>query len=190
LRKNTLEQMFIAPAEVQDQKLQGRLRRYNKGAVEKLLQDVVASYEQVWQERDQLRGRVEELEKELAPLRDAEHHLSDSLVTAERAAAEVRAEATKDAEELLAHARAESKAQQKEMKARRTRLKNEVDRLEMVERELQASLRAFLLAGLELVEDRDGPRTAPVVEVPLSNRKAQTPPLSSTASQRSSPEPR
>jgi cell division initiation protein len=161
--------MFIAPAEVQDQKLNGRLRRYNKGAVEKLLRDVVASYEQVWQERDQLRVRVEELEKELAPLRDAERHLSDSLVTAVSAAAEVRAQAAKDAEELLAQGRAESNAQQKEMDARRTWLENEIDRLEMVERELQASLRAFLLAGLELVEDREATRTAPVVEVPLSH---------------------
>jgi cell division initiation protein len=167
--------MFIPPAEVQDQKLKGRLRGYNKRAVEKLLQDVVASYEQVWQERDRLRARVEALEQELAPLRDAEHHLSDSLVTAERAAAEVRAQAAKDAEELLAHAHAESKAHQREMKARRTRLKNEIDRLELVERALQASLRAFLLAGLELVEDREATGTAPVVEVPLSTRKTSDP---------------
>jgi cell division initiation protein len=167
--------MFIPPAEVQDQKLKGRLRGYNKRAVEKLLQDVVASYEQVWQERDRLRARVEELETELAPLRGAEHHLSESLVTAERAAAEVRAQAAKDAEELLARARAESMAQQREMKARRTRLKNEIDRLELVDRELQASLRAFLLAGLELVEDRETTRTAPVVEVPLSARETSDP---------------
>jgi cell division initiation protein len=163
--------MFIAPAEVQDQKLKGRLRGYNKAAVEKLLQDVVASYERVWEERDLLRDRVKELEKELAPLRDAERHLSESLVTAERAAAEVRAQATRDAEELLAQARAESKAQQRDIKAQRNQLKNEIGRLEMVERELQASLRAFLLAGLELVEDREATRSAPVVEVPLSNRK-------------------
>jgi cell division initiation protein len=166
--------MFIPPAEVQDQKLKGRLRGYNKRAVETLLQDVVASYEQVWQERDRLRGRVEELEKELAPLRDAQRHLSDSLVTAERAAAEVRAQAAKDAEELLARARAEGKAQQKELEARRIRLKSEIDRLEMVERELQASLRAFLLAGLELVEDREGTGTAPVVEVPLASPQRMT----------------
>jgi cell division initiation protein len=167
--------MFIAPAEVQNQNLKGRLRRYNKRAVERLLQDVVASYGQVWQERDRLRDRVEELERELGPLREAERHLSDSLVTAERAAAEVRAKAAKEAEELLAQVRARSRAQHKEMDARRTWLENEIDRLEMVERELQASLRAFLLAGLELVEDREATRTAPVVEVPLSNQTTPDP---------------
>ena len=165
--------MFIAPAEVQDQKLKGRLRGYNRVAVEKLLQDVVASYEQVWRERDQLRDRVETLENELAPLRDAERHLSGSLVAAERAAAEVRAQAGKEAAKLLAQGRAEKKAQLKELDEERAWLENEIDRLELVERELQASIRAFLLAGLELVEDREASRSAPVVEVPLS--KPETP---------------
>jgi cell division initiation protein len=168
--------MFIAPAEVQDQKLKGRLRGYNKMAVEKLLEDVVASYEQVWRERDQLRDRIETLEQELAPLRDAERHLSGSLVAAERAAAEVRAEAAKEAAELLAQGRAECKAQQKEMDARRTWLETEIDRLEMVERELRARLRAFLLAGLELVEGREATRTAEaMVKVPLSNPETSDP---------------
>ncbi|HEY6150168.1 MAG TPA: DivIVA domain-containing protein [Gaiellaceae bacterium] len=167
--------MFIAPAEVQDQKLKGRLRGYNKAAVEKLLQDVVASYEQVWQERDQLRSRVEALEQELAPLRDAERLLSGSLFAAERAAADVRALAEKEASELLAQGRAEGKAQQTEMDARRTWLENEINRLELVERELQTSLRAFLLAGLELVEDREASRPAQVVEVPLSNPETPDP---------------
>jgi len=165
--------MFIAPAEVQDQKLKGRLRGYNKAAVEKLLQDVVASYEHVWRERDQLRDRVESLENELAPLRDAERHLSGSLVAAERAAAEVRAQARKEAAKLLAQGRAEKKEQLKELDEQRTWLENEIDRLELVERELQASIRAFLLAGLELVEDSESGRSAPVVEVTLS--KPETP---------------
>jgi len=168
-------QMFIPPSEVQDQTLKGRLRGYNKGAVEKLLHEVVTSYEQVWRERDELRDRVEQLEKELAPLREAERHLSDSLVTASRAGAEVRAQGAKDAEELLAQARAESKAREREAKAERGRLKNEIERLEMVERELHASLRAFLLAGLELVEDHEAAPSAPVVEVPLPNRKRVDP---------------
>jgi len=163
--------MFIAPAEVQDKKLKRRLRGYNRADVEKLLQEVVASYEQVWRERDQLRARVELVEKEVAPLREAERHLTDSLVTAARAAAEVRAQATLDAEELLEKARARSEAQQSGSKAQSIRLKNEIERLEMVKRELHASLRAVLLAGLELVDDRDATKSTPVVELPPLTHK-------------------
>ena len=189
--------MFIAPAEVQDQKLKGRLRGYNKAAVENLLRDVVSSYEQVWRERDALRARVEQLEKELAPLRDAEHHLRDSLVTAERAASELRAQAAIDAEALLEQARAKLKAQenalsevraqamrdaealleqatakgkasQSALKAQQTRLKNEIERLQGVEEDLRVKLRAFLRSGMQLVEDRKSTHPTPVTAVPPS----------------------
>ncbi|MEK6275810.1 MAG: DivIVA domain-containing protein [Actinomycetota bacterium] len=183
--------MFIAPAEVQDHKLTSRLRGYNRRAVEKLLASVVASYEQVWRERDQLGKRVEQLEAELGPLRDAEHELRDVLITAERAATEIRAQAEReaaalleqakaksaaqesaaskirdqaalDAEALLEQARAKSKASQTAMKAHQTRLKNEVERLQKVEQELHANLRSFLRSGLQLVEDRNTTQPTPV----------------------------
>lgn len=195
--------MFIAPAEVQDQKLKRRLRGYNRASVEKLLQEVVASYGQVWQERDQLRNRVGQLEAELAPLREAEDQLRDILVTAERAASEVRAQAAIDAEALLEQAKAKSKAQedaaaqiraqaaldadalleqarakskasQGAMKAQQTRLKNEVERLQGLEQELHARLRAFLRSGAELVEkDRKATQETPVIR--MEDRKATQP---------------
>lgn len=193
--------MFIAPAEVQDQKLKGRLRGYSRRSVEKLLASVVASYEQVWRERDQLGKRVDQLEKELAPLREAEHELRDVLVTAERAATEIRAQAAQDAEALLEQARskssaredaasqvraqaaldaealleqarAKSKASQSAMKAQQTRLKNEVDRLKAVEQQLHANLRSFLRSGLQLVEDRKATQPSPVAALPPSTNNS------------------
>lgn len=193
--------MFIAPAEVQDQKLRRGLRGFNRRSVEKLLASVVASYEQVWRERDQLGKRVEQLEKELGPLREAEHELRDILVTAERAAteirsqaerevkavveqakakskanenaaAELRAQATQDAEALLEQARAKAKASQSAMKAQQTRLKNEVERLKTLEEELQQKLRSFLRTGLQLVEDRNTTNPTPVTAVPPSANNA------------------
>ncbi len=196
--------MFIAPAEVQNQKLKSRLRGYSRRSVEKLLATVVASYEQVWRERDQLAKRVDQLEKELAPLREAEHELRDILVTAERAASEiraqaeheadelleqaqatskaqqdaaseVRAQAALDAEALLEQARAKSKASQSAMKAHQTRLKNEVERLQGVEQELHAKLRSFLRSGLQLVEDRNATQPTPIAPLPPSVHKTPEP---------------
>jgi cell division initiation protein len=163
--------MFIAPAEVQERKLKRRLRGYSRVDVEKLLQEVVVSYAQVWRERDELRARLELVENELAPLRESERHLTDSLVTAERAAAKIRAQAALDAEELLNEARSRSEAQQSGAKAQSTQLKNEIDRLEIVKRELSASIRAVLLAGLELVEDRDATKSIPLVELSPSTHE-------------------
>ena len=192
--------MFIAPDEVQDQKLKRRLRGYSRDSVEQLLQNLVSSYDQVWRERNQLRARVTQLEKELAPLRDFQDQLRDVLVTAERAASEVRAQAALDAEvllekarakgkaeenaaaelraqagldaeTLLEQARAKGKAQQSAAKAQQTRLKNEIDRLKAVEQELHADLRSFLRSGLQLVEDRNETEASPVAPLAPSTHK-------------------
>jgi cell division initiation protein len=197
--------MFIAPEEVQDQKLKRRLGGYSRASVETLLQEVVSSYEKVWRDRAVLRHRVDQLEKELAPLREAEHHLRDSLVTAERTASEVRAQAALDAEALLEQARArnkaqenavselrakaaldaealleqaraKSKSQQSAMKAQQTRLKNEIERLKAVEEELHANLRAFLRSGHQLVEDGNATATSRVAPLPPSTHKTPDPP--------------
>ena len=166
--------MSIPPAEIREKRLKRRLHGYSRAEVEKLFERVAASYEEVWRERDRLRARVEQLEKELAPLKEAERHVSDILVTAERAASEVREQAKRDAKELLEAARKKIKQQQAGAKQQRTRLEAEIQRLAMVEGELLRSLRAFLLAGLELVEDREERAKAPIVEVPPASRSADS----------------
>lgn len=192
--------MFIAPYEVQEQKLKRRLRGYHRASVETLLQSVVSSYEHVWRERDQLRARVDQLEKELAPLREAEDQLRDVLVTAERAASEVRTQAARDAETLLEQAREKSKAQesavaelraqaaldaealleqarekgkaqQSAVKAQQTRLKDEIERLKAVEHEVQANLRSFVRSANELLDDRNATSASPVAPLPPSTHK-------------------
>jgi cell division initiation protein len=196
--------MFIAPAEVQDRKLKRRLRGYSRESVEKLLHEVVASYQQVWRERDHLQARVERLEKELAPLREAEDRLRDVLVTAERAASEVRAQAKIDADALLEQAKAKTKAQeraasevraqaevdalalleqakakskasQSAMKAQQTRLKNEIERLKEVEAELHDKLRSFLRSGLQLIDDPNPTQPTPVAATPPSTQETPAP---------------
>ena len=163
--------MSLDPAEIRGKKLKRQIRGYSRAEVEQLLEEVAGRYEAAWRERVELGRRVEELEKELAPLREYGQHLSNSLVMAERAAAEVRAQAERDAEEILEQARARSRERESGAIEQSTRLKNEIERLELVKRELHASLRAVLLAGLELVDDRDPTEPSPVTELTPSAQK-------------------
>lgn len=158
--------MFIAPSEVQDQKLKRRLRGYSKSAVDRLLKDLAASYEHVWRERDQLQKRLDQLEKEIGPLREASGHLTETLAVAERAASALRLQAERDAEDLLEKAKERAKASQIALKGQHTRLKNEVERLRKLEQDLQAKLRSFLETGLELVDERKSTRETPILEEP------------------------
>ena len=92
--------------------------------------------------------------------------MAESLVTAERAAAEVRAKAALEAEALLEQARAKSKNQQSSLKAQQTKLKNDIERLEATKNELQQNLRSILRGGLELVGDGEATKPSPVAAAP------------------------
>jgi cell division initiation protein len=153
--------VFLTPPEIQHQTLKAG-RGYDRDDVESLLEHIASSYEQVWLERDELRSRVTELEGEVANFRETERYLSDTLVTAQRAAEELRSEAERDAERLkqealadLGHAKAAATRELEELRA-------EIEQFRILERELRSNLRAFLEAGLRQVQDHGGVKKAPV----------------------------
>jgi cell division initiation protein len=145
--------MFLSPPEIQQQKLKSRLGSYDREDVDYLLDDIVASYEQVWRERDELRERVGALERELDRFKEFEHLLRDSLLTGQRAAEEVRSEAEKQAEALLDEAREKATQIVREASSKRDGIKAEIGRMESVEREVQARCRALLVGALEALEN-------------------------------------
>jgi cell division initiation protein len=141
--------MFLSPSDIHQQKLKSRLGNYDREQVDELLENVVASYEQVWRERDKSRDRVAELERELRDYQELERPLRDSIVTAQRAAGEVKTEAAKQAEAVLRDAK--QKAEQIVLRAERERdaIKAEIARLEVVENDTAARCRAVLVDALE-----------------------------------------
>ncbi len=151
--------MFLSPPEIQHQKLKSRLGNYDREQVDELLENVVASYEQVWRERDESRDRIAELERELRDYQELERPLRDSLVTAQRAATEVETEAAEQAEAVLRDAT--QKAEQIVLRAERERdaIKAEIARLGVLENDTAARCRAVLVDALEAL----GSSTAPAV---------------------------
>jgi MFS family permease len=140
--------MHLTPPEIQHQPLKRRGRGYDRDDVEKLLEHAAASYEQVWRERDELRQRVEELEKKLGAYGDSERFLHDILVTAQRAADEVLADAKWEAERLR-QKRVETEQDLEEVCA-------EIQRLRSLADKLRSNLHALLNEGIEAVEDGGG----------------------------------
>jgi cell division initiation protein len=144
--------VFLTPPEIQHQPLKGG-RGYDRDEVDKLLERVTSSYEQVWLERDELRSRVTDLESELATFRETERYLRDTLVTAQRTADELRRDAERDAEQV----RTEGLADLERAKAERRReledLRAEIENFRSLERKLRSNLRAFLEQALRQIED-------------------------------------
>jgi cell division initiation protein len=154
--------MFLTPPEIQHQTLKSG-RGYDREAVDELLEHVSSSYEQVWLERDELRGRVSELEGQLASFRETERLLSETLITAQRAADDVRAGAEREAEQLKAEALAELEPAKAAARRELEGLRAEIERFRSLERDLRSNLRAFLERALTQV-DEDAAGRVPHVE--------------------------
>jgi cell division initiation protein len=137
--------MGLSPVEIRHIPIGRGFWGYRRGAVERLLDDIADSFEDVWRERAELADRVEHLEEELQRHRELETLLRKTLVSAEAAASEQREGARRDAERIVAEAHAEARRVTFAAAAERERLAADVRRL-----------REALRTALAAVEEADG----------------------------------
>jgi cell division initiation protein len=115
-------------------------RGYKTDATDKLLEEIVTSFEDVWRERADLADKVEQLETDLVRFRELESLLRTTLVSAEQASAQTRDQARREAELILGAAHAEAREIQRRAIAENERLAHESRRLRV---QLQEALSAF-----------------------------------------------
>ena len=132
--------MALTPVEIRHITLGRSLLGYNRTAVDKLLDDVIASFEEVWRERADLKDKVEHLEQDLVRHRELETLLRTTLVSAERASQELKEQARKESELVLTEAHAEGRAIVMRAHAEREHLANEARRIRSLLRSALESL--------------------------------------------------
>jgi cell division initiation protein len=115
-------------------------RGYNVSLTDTLLEDVAASFEDVWRERADLADKVEQLETDLVRYRELETLLRTTLVSAEQASAHTRDQARREAELILSEAHAEAREVQRRALAENDRLEQDSRRLRL---QLEEALSAF-----------------------------------------------
>jgi len=131
--------MALTPVEIRHMTPGRSLFGYNAGATERLLDEIVASFEDVWRERADLADKIETLEADLVRYKELEHLLRATLISAERASAELKEQARKEADLILTEAHAEARAVQREALSENERLARES---RLVRERLQAALAA------------------------------------------------
>ena len=121
--------MGLAPTEIRHIPIGRGFWGYRRGVVERLLDEIADSYENVWRERADLADRVEHLEEELQRHRELEALLRQTLVSAEAAVEEQREQARRNAELVVSEAHAEARRITFAATSERERLLAEVRRL-------------------------------------------------------------
>lgn len=141
--------MSYTPVEIRHVKLKRGLFGYRRTQVDRLLEDVTASFETVWRERADHSDRVEHLESELKRYRELEGLLRATLVSAERAGHELKDQARREAETILLEAQAEARTLTRTARTERELLAGEARRLRLL---LHAALDAVDEADRETME--------------------------------------
>ena len=144
--------MSLTPVEIRHVKLDRRVLGYERRAVERLLEEIAASFEDVWRERADLRDEIERLESELQRGREIEEALRSTLLSAERIADELRARAHREADLIVEEARARAREIVGSGETEQERVHAEIRRLRALEAQVRAEYRAFLSAALERLD--------------------------------------
>jgi cell division initiation protein len=134
--------MALTPVEIRHLHPSTGFMGYNRGATDRLLVEIAESFEDVWRERADLADKVEQLEADLVRFRELEGLLRTTLVSAERASAEVKEQARREADLILGEAHAEARKVQRDAIGENERLVAESRRL-----------RTALRMALETLED-------------------------------------
>jgi cell division initiation protein len=121
--------MGLTPVEIRHVPIGRGFWGYRRGAVERLLDEVADSFEEVWRERADFADRIEHLEAELERHRELETLLRKTLVSAEAAAQEQREAARRDADLIVAEAHTEARRITFAATAERERLQTDIRRL-------------------------------------------------------------
>jgi cell division initiation protein len=143
--------MPLTPVEIRHLELTRTwLRGYRKSSVERLLDEIADSFEEVWRERADLADRLDELEAEAAKHRELESLLRSTLVSAERAAHDMKEQARRESDLIVQEAHAEGRRITRETTAEKQRLEEEVRRI-----------RALLRTALESLDGEPQESSAP-----------------------------
>jgi cell division initiation protein len=136
--------MTLTPVEVRHLELRRGLFGYRRTHVHRTIDEIADSFEAVWRERSELGERVLALEAEVARHVELETLLRSTLVSAERAAQDMKEQARREADVIVAEAGAEGRGIVRDAIAEKERLLAETHRV-----------RTIMRAALEVLSDRD-----------------------------------
>jgi cell division initiation protein len=134
--------MALTPVEIRHLTPSTGFLGYKRVQTDKLLADIAESFEDVWRERADLADKVEQLETDIVRYKEIESLLRETLISAERAASELKEQARREADLILTEAHAEARRVQRESLVENERLQNESRRI-----------KAQLTTALELIDD-------------------------------------
>jgi cell division initiation protein len=138
--------MPITPVEIRHLTFKRGIAGYRRSQIDRALMEIAESFEQVWRQRADLADRIEELEQEVKRHLELETLLRSTLVSAERAAHDMKEQARREAELIVTESQAKAREIMRDAIGEKERLLGQARRIQ-----------AMLRTALEVVEQEVGP---------------------------------
>ena len=179
--------MNISPLDLRQQRFRSAFLGFDKVEVASFLTAVADDYEQALRETDRLRQNSLEMEAALKEHRELEGNLKATLLTAQRLADDIKAQADQEGKRIIREAEGRSDLLLEKTQARLEDIQRGIDGLKLKRRDVETTIEATIQSlrnTLEFVreqevEERDDrvllhrPRLAEAEAAAADRRKAQ-----------------
>ena len=136
--------MNVSPLDLRQQRFRAAFRGYDKIEVNSFLAAVADDYEQALRETDQLRQELMKLEAALNEHRGRESNLKSTLMTAQKLADDIKANAEQEARRIIREAEGRSDLLLEKTSARLEDIQREIDGLKLKRRDVETSVEATI----------------------------------------------
>ncbi len=136
--------MNVSPLDLRQQRFRSGLRGFDKVEVTAFLAAVADDYEQALRETDRLRQDVARLEALISEHREHEKNLKTTLMTAQKLADDIKANAEDEAKRIIRDAESRSDLLLEKAQARLEDIQCEIDGLKLKRRDVETTIEATI----------------------------------------------
>ncbi len=150
--------MNVSPLDLRQQRFTSSIRGFDKVEVTAFLAAVADDYEQALREADRLRQDVTRLEALISEHRHHEKNLQNTLMTAQKLADDIRAQAQEEAQRILREADDRSQLLLEKTQARLEDVQREIDGLKLKRKDVETTIESTIQTlknTLEYVREQD-----------------------------------
>ena len=146
--------MALTPVDILHTQFKTAVRGYNKSQVDQFVRSVNETLEEVVQEKIELQRKIEALHEQLDAFRKIESAMTDALTLAQKGADEVKANAHRHAEMILAEAEQSRVRMTVEAQKETEKYRSEIALLQSTRDRFDAEFRAVLSGYAEWLDRR------------------------------------
>lgn len=144
--------MRITPIDIQQHQFRSRLMGYDKAEVDQFLELIAGEIESLSRQNHDLQEELVRIRETLAEMREREATLKETLLTTQKVTDELKANARREAELLLADAEVRAERVMRNAEDRRLQLIEEIQEIKRQKIDFETSLRSLLEKHVRMLE--------------------------------------